>query len=577
MRYAARLILVLILTPLATAWGQGSSATTAQGEPVDLVKSEAQLAQRFDQLEMLAGRLAELSRTTQPRRAQLLRELIQRSREQDVPGQFDAIASLLDERQFSAAIERQDQLEKHLQGLLELLLQEDRDRQIESERKRIGRYLQEMNRLIRLQRGIRARTDGGDDGDRLVQDQARVGDQTERLRDEIESTELDTEKQSPAEAADAQQAGGDSADASEDADDNSQQQSPDENGEPDKPSGADSQPSPSEAQDQSPSEGSPPQDGQPGQSPPSPQGSPSQGAPSDGEPSGGQPSGGESQSPQQPPPDEPMNRAAQRLQQAQQRMHQAQQQLEQAAQDGALQEQQQALSDLEQAKAELERILRQLREEELERTLASLESRFRRMLDAQIAVYEETQKLASLPEATPPHEVEIAAGRQSRREQQIVAEADRALLLLREDGTSAAFPEAVQQMRQDMQDIAERLLRTRVGLITQGLEEDVIAALEEALAVLQKSLEELREQRQQQAQQGSSGEPGEQSLVDSLEELRMVRSLQVRVNNRTESYGRLIDGPQANDPELLRALDNLADRQLRIWRATRDLGAGENQ
>ena len=52
-------------------------------------------------------------------------------------------------------------------------------------------------------------------------------------------------------------------------------------------------------------------------------------------------------------------------------------------------------------------------------------------------------------------------------------------MLLREDGTSVAFPEAVEQARDDMQQIAERLRPRKVDMITQGLEEDVIAALEE--------------------------------------------------------------------------------------------------
>ena len=60
---------------------------------------------------------------------------------------------------------------------------------------------------------------------------------------------------------------------------------------------------------------------------------------------------------------------------------------------GGRRRQEAAIRELEQAKAELEEILRQLREEELERMLAMLEARFRKMLQAEIEVYEGTKRV----------------------------------------------------------------------------------------------------------------------------------------------------------------------------------------
>jgi hypothetical protein len=57
----------------------------------------------------------------------------------------------------------------------------------------------------------------------------------------------------------------------------------------------------------------------------------------------------------------------------------------------------------------------------------------------------------------------------------------------------------------------------------------------------------------------------------------MIRSLQMRVNRRTQRYSDLIDGEQAEVPELLEALSQLAERQDRIYRATRDIVTGKNQ
>jgi hypothetical protein len=207
--------------------------------------------------------------------------------------------------------------------------------------------------------------------------------------------------------------------------------------------------------------------------------------------------------------------------------------------------------------------------------LVMLEARFRKMLDEQTQVYDETKKLEAAAGKAPAHEVEIATGRLSRKEGLIVREADRALVLLHEDGTSVAFPEAIEQARDDMQTISDRLRDVKVDMITQGLEEDVIAALEETLAAMQQALKDLREQKGQQQQGGGSGQPGEEPLVDRIAELRMIRSLQARVNNRTKQYGAMIEGEQALQADLIKGLEQLALRQQKIFQATHDLGTKE--
>ncbi|MBL9163798.1 MAG: hypothetical protein JNL18_13790 [Planctomycetaceae bacterium] len=577
---------------------EAAPATAAAPEAAgseSLAEIEARLADRYARLETLVERLAELSRSTQPRRATLLRQLISQSRDRDVTGRFEKVIAALEQESFSSAIDGQTALEVELNKLLELLLQEDRDRQIDSERKRIGRYLQEVNRLIRMQRGVKARTDGGDEAQELADDQQQVGDKTRELGDEVEEAEQTAAEKAASESPEAggENSGGkpDKGESPEDGEPkageaNEAEPKPADSDVPKQPDAAEpksGEPTPGdEAQQESSKSG----ENKPGESP-ADQGKPSEGKPSEGKPSQGSPpessgeqgqpseSGGEQQA-AEPPPDNPMQRAAQKLRQAQQRMEQAQQKLEESQRDGAVEDQAKAVEELEQAKAELERILRQLREEELERMLVMLEARFRKMLDAQVEVYDETKKLDAATEKAPEHELEIAGGRLARKETLIVREADRALLLLREDGTSTAFPEAIEQARDDMESIAERLRETHVDLITQGLEEDVIAALEETLAALQQALKDLREQKGQPQQGQGQSQPGEKPLVDQLAELRMIRSLQVRVNKRTQQYGAMIEGEQAEEADLLEALDGLALRQQKIFQATRELTTKEN-
>ena len=257
-------------------------------------------------------------------------------------------------------------------------------------------------------------------------------------------------------------------------------------------------------------------------------------------------------------------------------MQEARKKLDEAEREGAAEKQREALAELERAKAELERVLRQLREEEMERLLAQLAARFRKMLEIQNAVYEGTVRLDHVPPADRDHDDEIEAARLSRQESLIVHEADKALVLLHEEGSSVAFPEAIEQMRDDMQQVAERLAAVKVEKITQGLEEDIIAALEETIAALEKAAKELEKKRTPPGQQPAAGQQPEPPLVDKLAELKMIRSLQVRINRRTQRYGEMIAGDQAETPELLSALEDLAKRQQRVYQATYDLSQGRN-
>ncbi|HAY82747.1 MAG TPA: hypothetical protein DCY79_23305, partial [Planctomycetaceae bacterium] len=82
-------------------------------------------------------------------------------------------------------------------------------------------------------------------------------------------------------------------------------------------------------------------------------------------------------------------------------------------------------------------------------------------------------------------------------------------------------------------------------------------------------------QQQQQQQQ-------DQPLVDMIAELKMIRSLQLRVNKRTQRYARLLqdeDDPagQAEDKDLQSALQDLSDRESRIYQITRDIVLGKNK
>lgn len=262
-------------------------------------------------------------------------------------------------------------------------------------------------------------------------------------------------------------------------------------------------------------------------------------------------------------------------------MKQAQDKLEQSQREEATKDQEEALRKLSEAKAELEEILRQQREEEIERVLALLESRFRKMLEMQLQVYESTVRLYKIPPERRDRFVDIEAGKLSFAERRIVVEAEKCLSLLRDEGSSVAFPESVEQMRDDMRSVENRLGRTQIGRMTQDMEEDILEALDEMIESLQQAQQD-QEQRQNQTPQNAPAQQQDQSLVDQIAELKMIKAMQLRINKRTTSYSRLLgeetnDAGQSNDEELIEALQELSDRELRLQEITHDIVIKKNR
>ncbi len=582
---------------------------SAKPEREGLADHQQQVAERFRELERLLLRMAELTAPTDPRRAALLRQAVAQSKQRDIDHQFEQLVELLKQERLAVVVKGQSEVQQDLARLLELLMSEDRTKRIESEKEQVREYLKRVNKIIKEQKGIQGETGRGGDPRKLADQQSDLSDKTGEL-----AKDLDDDPSKQAQAHDKpqedpqpqedrqkkpkdddskegeQKKPGDKGQA-EDKDQPEDQGKPDDKskdggpgakpGEKDnekskpkpKPPGdqPDSEQPQGQKDDQEKKQRQKPQDSPPGDQrdkDSKDQDQPSQGKPAD------QPPGGDVS----PPSDEPPaseSPAQKRLEQAQQRMKEAQQKLEEAKRSDAQEKQAEAIKELEQAKADLEEILRQLREEEVSRTLAMLEGRFRKMLDQQVEVYEGTKRLDKVPQPERDRDDEIEAGRLSGKERQIATEADKALEVLREEGSAVSFPEAVIEMRDDMESVIKRLAEAKVGELTQGIEKDIIAALEEMIAALQKAQKEMENKdKQGEPQQGGQEES---PLVDTLSELKMIRALQMRVNTRTERYAALSKNEQTDTPELLEALKRLAEREERIHKVTRDIVLGRNR
>ncbi len=579
---ALGLLAFLAVSPLA--------AQSSSPPPNDqLALRQGELADRYARLEKLMLRMAEFDAADNPRRAELLRKAFATSQDRDVQRQLEQLVELLQQDKLSRAIVDQGQVAKDMQAILELLLKENRADRLKDEQQRVKAYIREIERLERMQRGVQGRTEGGVAEQKLTTEQERVAERTSDLgrqmtedagpSDEDPSSEDGagdvaegrpdgSSDESPSPPAASQQEKAEAAKESREA----AEENPTEGqpaGAADRPAAANDSP-PSTAEAGEAAEGQPPSDPSPAE------GTPSPGAPSPGGPSPGAPSG-ESSGDAAPPP----TPGQAEVQQAEAQMRRAEQKLAEAKRDAAIEAQEEAVRLLAKAKAELEELLRQKREEEIERVLALLEARFRRMLQMELQVYESTLRLSKIPPERRDRFVDIEAGKLSFQQRRIVVEADKCLALLKEEGSSVAFPESVEQIRGDMEQVELRLSRAQIGRLTQGIEEDIIEALDEMIEALQQAQME-QEQRKQQPVNGEGPPSDEQALVDKIAELRMLKAMQLRINKRTDAYSRLLDDDQdrvgqANDADLLEALSELSDRETRLQEITRDIVVGKNQ
>ncbi len=624
-----------------------SDDSTKQSGAAPLSTKQSDVAERYKRLEELLIKIAEMESTENPTRSALLQQAAQLGKQSQIADLLARAASSLDKQQYSQAIEDQKTAKENLKRLLELLQSENRPDRVREERDQVQRWIEEADRLRRLQSSLRGRTEGGQQTEKAAADQAKLAEKADQIAKEIagedpnakspdkddksDKDKNDKESNSPnkdngegkdsqskdsqskdsqskdsqskdssnkedsKKSDDSMKPKGDAADQKDktekdktekDVKDSKDSQDPQE-----KPSDAnkDSQDSSSKDPKESSDKKDPSKDGS--QSEKSSEQSPSKESPnSESNPSQSNPSNeqnqskqGQQQQQQQQQPQSPTQRAAEKLKKAQERMREAEEQLKEAERQGAVEKQRQAEQELQAAIEQLEEILRQLREEEIERSLAALESRLRAMLQSQNKVLEETVRLQEIGGDNTDRQVAIRASNLSVEERKILADGQRALLLLREEGTSAAFPEAMSQVLIDVQNVVDRLAKADTGKLTVAIEKEIISSLEEmieALVAVQKEQKERKEKQQSQGQQ--QGQPGEQPLVDKLAELRLIRTLQVRVNKRTQSLSEALKDPndvvgQAEAADIQDELKGLAGRQSSIQQVTRDIVVGKTK
>lgn len=682
------------------------SAETKPGDSngiVDLTAKQSEIANRYKILEQKLFTLHEFEMAENPDRANLLKRAFEQSQENLTLKELETVLPLIEKKNLAGAKTKQLEALQDLKLLLELLQSEDRSKRIRDEEERIKEYIEEVDRLLRIQKGLRSQAENGVDEKKLSKSQEKTAKRTNDLSKQLEQdgqSESDSqnsesennennnqspqdgeqknpngdmnpmengenqetkngdqkngedggEKKETGEPKNGEPKSGDMKDPMSDqktpmdngeaqknengqnsetmpkSGENSQSQQGEpmksngenkpmqsgENKEPGKQAGEkegnekdpqEQKPMDSNGEEKKPSEEQKPMDqnGDMNKSDPNSQKS------EDSEQSQKSESQNQSQNQQNQQQNQNQNESQQnqneqqnqqqqeqeknpvlkKLKAAEENMKKAQLKLEEAKRNESIEEMKKAEQELAQAKKDLEEILRQLREEEMERTLAALEGRFRKMLEAEIRIYEATKRLDQVVPEQRKSEFFVQSGKLSLEQREVSREADRALTLLLDEGSSLAFPETVEQMRDDMLQVSQMLSEAKVNRLTQELEEEIIDALDYMIAAIVQAQEELEEQKeqqeqQQQQQQQQQMDPNEMPLVNQIQELKMIKGLQERINKRHGRYSRLLDDPEdivgeTNDPDIQAALLKLSERQKELQKLTRDIVLGKDK
>lgn len=575
------------------------------------------LARQFGEFEQdLYKLILKLKRSTKEgdkERAEVLEKVLEKAKSNLIGVQFEQIIEQLKKQEITStgeikiAADRSAKLAEQLRELIALFKEDPKQSKLKDEIARLKEIIKELDKAIHDQKITQAITDAKKtDNSELGKIQKKNTEQVAALIKKIEGKGGKGDGKDSKGDPKAGGKKGDQAGKSKDVGKGADKGKPKEGGDKTQIAKADPKAGdPKEGKAGAPKDpkaggdpkaGAKPGKGDPkaGQGEPKEGGDPKQGEAKPGKSQQGQPKPGGEQGEQKPdsgaqkpqPPQGPKDEIAnskKKIEEGNYNQQSAEEKIKKKDNPEASNEQDKAIKNFEDAKKKLEELLRQLREEELERTLADLLRRCERMLAMQISVYNGTKGVFAAVEKNgdkqPSRENKQDSLKLSDQEGEIVVEARKAIEVLEAEGSAVAFPEVFQQVRDDMMHVQRRLGVTDVGSVTQTIEQDIIDSLKEMIEALKKAKQDL-ENKKNNPPPPSQSPPPDSKLLELIQELKLIRSLQIRVNTRTTTYGRMYqakEGEQTSDPNIRRELINLSERQERIFEVTNRLAKGDNK
>jgi len=524
------------------------------------------LAQRMEKSPLLEDR----------KKAEALRAAIKIANEQQVENRFakllttllgksgDAKGLTTDELEKAAG--QNEELLKILRDMLEILMTDSETLKRKAEIETITKIIKQIDNLIRIEKVIQAQTDGNRvDSKSIHKEQQKATQATESIARAMggkpndgkpgDAKPADPKKPNDAKPGDAKP------------------------NDPKKP--GDAKPGDAKPGDAKPGDAKPgdakPGDAKPGDAKPG-NAKPGDAKPGDAKPGDAKPGDAKPQDQNNQPSNELPGK--QQIKEAIEAQKKVEQELEKNKRENASKNLDDVIAKLEEAKKELEKRLKQLREEEMLQLLANLQARCEKMLAIQIEVFEGTKRVFAVvqtyPDKKPQRGEEQRSQQLSTRESEIVKEANRAMKLLEAEGSAVVFAMAMEGVRDDARSVEKRLDKYDTGETTQQTEQSIIEQLKDMIEALKKAQQKIKDD-QNKPPPPNNNPPPPNRLLDILAELKLIRTMQVQVNNRTKQQSVKYEGEQADDPLLQEEIANLSKRQVKIEEKLKNIATGKNQ
>ncbi|RIK68342.1 MAG: hypothetical protein DCC65_03905 [Planctomycetota bacterium] len=261
---------------------------------------------------------------------------------------------------------------------------------------------------------------------------------------------------------------------------------------------------------------------------------------------------------------------AQNIQEAVPFQEQAEQELDEKDPGKAAEAQAKALEKLEEAQRELEKKLEQLRKEQQEELLAALESRFKAMLARQLEVNKGTDRLDELGAANWRRADQLELADIAQKQTWVGEEAEKALYILKEEGTTVVFPQVVEHVRDDAAEAARLLTAANTGGTTRGIQAAIVDTLRELIEAIEKKQAE-NEAGEGNQNSGEQDQNKNQPLLPPSAELKLLRSCQLRVNEATQRLDSDVGSAGQETDEVRERRIKLARRQQQVHDMARSM------
>jgi hypothetical protein len=514
----------------------------------DPLATKQQIARdRMMQLEDRMFRLAESLADREPEQAKRLEGALRRARELLVRHSMDESIELLNQGRLTDAVERESAVVKSLEQVLLILMEEpDRSDSLKKELERLDEYKREVESLLERERALRDRTrelkdelKPQGDGEKAAEEQRKLREEADRLARRMEGDAAEGEENSDGSQGEpGKKAEPSNRDGQQDSSREPGEQNPDTSDQ----HGEKSSPGEQSASDSSEQQGD---SAQSESSKPSESGQQSPSGSQSGEPS-----------PSLPQPPAP---GAQQVEQSGQHMQQAAEKLDEGDPRQAEMDENQAIQQLQRALDELERTLDQLRREQQEEMLRGLESRLRALLAGQVLINESTLQLDDKGRESWTRSDELAVAGLAQDEKGLIEQARSTLHVLEEEGTTIVFPQVIEQLTEDMGQVADLLGQRDTGEQTQRIETAITETLNELIDSVKQIREEMQSGQRGTPRPGGANQPP--PLLPASAELKLLRSCQERVNARTRGMEEEMDRAGSLSPEMRERLRRIADRQ----------------